>query len=129
MCSGGCADLSYGTNVTEQASAEKPVPFFSQARTFEQLWPEINVGINEVFDNGKFSHGKQVGELEEALEEYTGARHVVGVNSGTDALILLLRALGIRPGDEVVVPAYAFIATATAVVLAGRAPVFADIHP
>lgn len=126
---GGWTSLSDGTNVTEQATAGEPVPFFSQARTFEQIWPEISVRITEVFDNGKFSHGKQVRELEEALAAYTGARHVVGVNSGTDALVLLLRALGIRPDDEVVVPAYSFIATATAVVLAGGRPVFADIDP
>ncbi|MDI2027040.1 DegT/DnrJ/EryC1/StrS family aminotransferase [Saccharopolyspora sp. TS4A08] len=107
--------------------AEAPVPFFSQARTFERLWPEMSSRIAEVFDNGKFSHGKQVGELEAALAEYTGARRVVGVNSGTDALVLLLRALGLRPGDEVVVPAYSFIATASAVVLAGGTPVFADV--
>ncbi|WP_433259855.1 DegT/DnrJ/EryC1/StrS family aminotransferase [Actinosynnema sp. CS-041913] len=68
-------------------------------------------------------------ELEGALSEYTGARHVVGVNSGTDALVLLLRACGLRPGDEVVVPAFSFIATASSVVLAGGRPVFADIDP
>ncbi|WP_344136761.1 DegT/DnrJ/EryC1/StrS family aminotransferase [Saccharopolyspora halophila] len=89
----------------------------------------MSARVDDVFDNGKFSHGKQVGELERALAGYTGARHVVGVNSGTDALVLLLRGLGIRPGDEVVVPAYSFIATATAVVLAGGEPVFADIDP
>lgn len=109
--------------------AEEPVPFFSQSRTFERLWPEISGRIHDVFDNGKFSHGEQVGELEAALAEYTGARRVVGVNSGTDALVLLLRALGLRSGDEVVVPAYSFIATGTAVVLAGGTPVFGDIDP
>ncbi|WP_372452241.1 DegT/DnrJ/EryC1/StrS family aminotransferase [Saccharothrix obliqua] len=79
--------------------------------------------------NGKFSHGHKVAELERALADYTGARHVVGVNSGTDALVLLLRAAGLRPGDEVVVPAFSFIATASSVVLAGGRPVFADIEP
>ncbi|MEU7483778.1 DegT/DnrJ/EryC1/StrS family aminotransferase [Streptomyces sp. NPDC042319] len=85
--------------------------------------------MNEVFANGKFSHGRQVAELEKALCEFTGARHVIGVNSGTDALVLLLRACGIRPGDGVLVPAYSFAATATSVVLAGGRPQFVDIDP
>jgi dTDP-4-amino-4,6-dideoxygalactose transaminase len=106
-----------------------PVPFFSQARTFEQLWPTLRARVEEVFDNGKFSHGKQVGELERQLADHTGARHVVGVNSGTDALVLLLRALGLQADDEVIVPAYSFVSTATSVVLAGGRPVFADIDP
>ncbi|PKW18390.1 dTDP-4-amino-4,6-dideoxygalactose transaminase [Saccharopolyspora spinosa] len=113
----------------EAAAADVSVPFFSQARTFDRLWPSISAHVEEVFDNGKFSHGRQVGELERRLADYTGARFAVGVNSGTDALILLLRAAGLRPGDEVVVPAYSFVATATSVLLAGGRPVFADIDP
>lgn len=85
--------------------------------------------LEEVFHSGKFSHGKQVGQLEAALADYTGARHVIGVNSGTDALVLLLRACGVRPGDGVLVPAYSFFATASAVVLAGGTPQFVDIDP
>jgi len=105
------------------------VPFFSQAITFEQLWPSIEKTLGEVFRSGKFSHGKQVGQFEAALAQYAGARHVVGVNSGTDALMLLLRACGVRPGDGVLVPAYSFFATASAVVLAGGVPEFVDIDP
>jgi UDP-2-acetamido-2-deoxy-ribo-hexuluronate aminotransferase len=106
-----------------------PVPFFSQAETFDRLWPLIAERVNEVFDNGKFSHGRQVAEFERVLAEYTGARYAIGVNSGTDALVLLLRACGLRPGDGVLVPAYSFIATATSVVLAGGKPEFVDIDP
>ncbi|MFF2654146.1 DegT/DnrJ/EryC1/StrS family aminotransferase [Streptomyces sp. NPDC058045] len=106
-----------------------PVPFFTQAASFEEIWPEIRTRIGEVLDDGKFSHGRQVGRLETALAEWTGARHCVAVNSGTDALVLLLRAAGLRPGDEVVVPAFSFIATASSVMLAGGRPVFADIDP
>ncbi|MFE1294887.1 DegT/DnrJ/EryC1/StrS family aminotransferase [Streptomyces sp. NPDC058731] len=107
----------------------RPIPFFSQAATFEQLWPSIEKAVGEVFDSGKFSHGQQVGQLEAALADYTGARHVIGVNSGTDALVLLLRACGLAPGDGVLVPAYSFFATASAVVLAGGQPQFVDIDP
>lgn len=116
-------------SVAATASVPAPIPFFSQARTFERLWPEISTRVEEVFENGKFSHGAQVAQLERRLGDYTGARYVVGVNSGTDALVLLLRAAGLRPGDGVVVPAYSFVATATAVVLAGGRPVFADVDP
>lgn len=82
-----------------------------------------------MIENGKYSHGHKVAQLESALAAYTGARFVIGVNSGTDALVLLLRAAGLRPGDGVVVPAFSFVASASSVVLAGGRPVFADIEP
>ncbi|MFI1390451.1 DegT/DnrJ/EryC1/StrS family aminotransferase [Streptomyces griseoaurantiacus] len=107
----------------------RPVPFFTQAASFEEAWPDIRARVTEVIDDGKYSHGRQVGRWEEALAEWTGARHCVAVNSGTDALVLLLRACGLGPGDEVVVPAFSFFATASSVVLAGGRPVFADIDP
>ncbi|MEV4431260.1 DegT/DnrJ/EryC1/StrS family aminotransferase [Streptomyces sp. NPDC049602] len=105
------------------------IPFFSQAKTFEKIWPDLRAGVDEIFADGKFSHSRQVGCLEKALAQYTGARHVIGVNSGTDALVLLLQACGLRPGDRVLVPAYSFVATASSVVLAGGQPVFTDIDP
>ncbi|MZE51997.1 aminotransferase class I/II-fold pyridoxal phosphate-dependent enzyme [Streptomyces sp. SID5770] len=105
------------------------IPFFSQAKTFEKIWPDLRAGVDEIFADGKFSHSRQVGRLEEALAQYTGARHVIGVNSGTDALVLLLKACGLRPWDRVLVPAYSFVATATSVVLAGGVPVFTDVDP
>ncbi|MEU9184376.1 DegT/DnrJ/EryC1/StrS family aminotransferase [Streptomyces sp. NPDC048484] len=113
----------------QSQSQDAPVAFFSQAATFERLWPLIEARVHQVFDHGKFSHGGQVAEFEEQLRAYTGAGHVVGVNSGTDALVLLLRACGLRPGDGVLVPAYSFIATASSVVLAGGRPEFVDIDP
>lgn len=78
------------------------VPFFTQSATFSDLWPIARRGIVEVVENGTFSHGGEVRELESALASCTGARHVVGVGSGTDALVLLSRACGLRPDDEVV---------------------------
>lgn len=118
--------------VEEQLAEEAPdreIPFFSQAETFRLLWPELRSGVERVFDNGKFSHGRQVGDLETQLEQYTGARHVIGVNSGTDALVLLLRACGLHHGDGVLVPAFSFVSTASSVVLAGGRPEFVDIDP
>lgn len=105
------------------------VPFFTQARRFEQLWPQITAHVDEVISRGKYSHGRKVGELERALAAYTGARYVIGVNNGTDALVLLLRACGLEPGDEVIVPAFTFVASASAVTLARCRPVFADVDP
>ncbi|MFW6640946.1 DegT/DnrJ/EryC1/StrS family aminotransferase [Nocardiopsis algeriensis] len=113
---------------TPVGRTRSPLPFFDQSKTFRELWPDIRENCLRVMDRGKFSHGSMVAEFERELARWTGAGHVVGVNSGTDALVLLLRAAGLRPGDEVVVPAYSFIATAGAVVLAGGVPVFADIE-
>jgi dTDP-4-amino-4,6-dideoxygalactose transaminase len=107
----------------------KPVPFFSQAATFNELWPEISRHVHELMDRGKYSHGRKVAELERAIRSYTGAEHAIAVNNGTDALVILLRAAGIEPGDEVVVPAFTFAASATSVALAQARPVFADIDP
>ncbi|MFF9127654.1 DegT/DnrJ/EryC1/StrS family aminotransferase [Streptomyces sp. NPDC014889] len=111
------------------AAPGPPVPFFSQAASFERIWPEVERHLVDVARSGKYSHGRKVAEFERALAGYTGARHAVAVNSGTDALVLLLRAAGLRPGDEVIVPAFSFVASATSVVLAGGRPVFADIDP
>lgn len=114
---------------TPEGPGPGPVPFFTQAATFEELWPLVRTHLGEVMERGKYSHGAKVAEFEAALAEWIGARHVVGVNSGTDALVLLLRACGLRPGDEVVVPAFSFVASASSVVLAHGRPVFADIDP
>jgi UDP-2-acetamido-2-deoxy-ribo-hexuluronate aminotransferase len=111
------------------AQLARAVPFFSQAATFEDIWPSVARHVNDVADRGKYSHGRKVGELEKALAGYTGARFAVGMNSGTDALVLLLRAAGLQPGEEVVVPAFSFVATATSVSLARGRPAFADIDP
>jgi UDP-2-acetamido-2-deoxy-ribo-hexuluronate aminotransferase len=107
----------------------RPVPFFTQAESFASSWPLILAHLKAVVDRGKYSHGAKVAELESALAEWTGARYVVGVNSGTDALILLLRSCGVGPGDEVIVPAFSFVAPAASVALAGGRPVFADVDP
>ncbi|MCZ7414549.1 MULTISPECIES: DegT/DnrJ/EryC1/StrS family aminotransferase [unclassified Streptomyces] len=112
---------------TSTAARPTPVPFFDQRESFTALWPLIRQHTEEVFDRGKFSHGRKVQEFERALAEYTGARHAIAVNSGTDALVLLLRAAGIQPGDEVIVPAFSFFASASAVTMARATPVFADI--
>ncbi|WP_156756580.1 DegT/DnrJ/EryC1/StrS family aminotransferase [Actinokineospora pegani] len=121
------AAVSGGPGVPGYAAPR--VPFFTQAAGFAALWPRVEPLLDEVIARGKYSHGPLVAAFEAALAERIGARHVVGVNSGTDALVLLLRATGLTPGSEVVVPAFSFVATASSVVLAGGRPVFADIEP
>lgn len=121
-------DLHSGRREEIPAGDSGSIPFFSQAAAFDRMWRDIRQQVSDVLDNGKYSHGSKVAEFEAALAHWTGARYAVGVNSGTDALVLLLRACGLQPGDEVVVPAFSFVATASSVVLAGGRPVFADIE-
>lgn len=105
------------------------VPFYDGSRSFEDEWPDIEAHINDVFADGKFSHGVKIAELEKAISRYTGARHAIAVNNASDALVLLLRAAGIGPGDEVVVPCFTFFSTASSVAHTGARPVFVDIDP
>ena len=98
-------------------------------------WPvwnddEIN-GLIEVVKSGKWGriHGKKVAEFERQFASYHNAKHGVCVNSGTTALTIALRAVGVGPGDEVIMPGYTFIATATAILEAGAIPIMVDIDP
>jgi dTDP-4-amino-4,6-dideoxygalactose transaminase len=105
------------------------IPFFDGRHSFSIIWPDVRRRLEEVMDRGKFSHGIMVERFERAICEYTGARHALGVNSGTDALVLLMRAAGIGEGDEVIVPSFTFVASATSVAHVGATPVFVDIDP
>jgi dTDP-4-amino-4,6-dideoxygalactose transaminase len=104
-----------------------PVRFFDGRGSFAAQWNDIARQVNRVFDHGKFSHGILTAELEEAIRDYTGARFAIGMNSGTDALTLTLRAIGAGTGAEVVVPALASASCASAVCRVGATPVFADV--
>jgi UDP-2-acetamido-2-deoxy-ribo-hexuluronate aminotransferase len=87
----------------------------------------IHERIQRVLDHGQYIMGPEVAELEARLATYTGARHCITVASGTEALLIALMALNIKPGDEVITTPFSFIATAEAIVLLGATPVFADI--
>ncbi|WP_151771476.1 DegT/DnrJ/EryC1/StrS family aminotransferase [Streptomyces abyssomicinicus] len=105
------------------------VPFFSGAASVRRDWPRLEARIREVAASGRFTSGPVTAELEAAIAERTGARHAVAVANGTDALVILLRAAGIGPGDEVIVPAYTFFATASCVLHVGAQPVLVDVLP
>ena len=106
-----------------------PVPFFDGRGSFAEEWADIERHVNDVFDQGKYSHGRKTEELEEAIKRFTGARYAIGMNSASDALLLLLRAAGVGRGDEVIVPCFTFFASAAAVHHVGARPVFVDIEP
>jgi len=103
------------------------VPFTDLGAMAGEVWPEIEQDYLACLLDGAYIGGPAVTAFEREWAAYCGADHVVGLGSGTDALWLSLTALGVGPGDEVVVPANTFIATAAAVVRAGATPRFADV--
>jgi dTDP-4-amino-4,6-dideoxygalactose transaminase len=105
------------------------VPFMDLSGMTRDIRPAADRAWSGLLDSGKFVGGDAVEEFERAWASYCGVSHAVGVANGTDALLLTLMALGVGPGDEVIVPANTFIASAEAVVLAGATPRFADVSP
>ena len=105
------------------------IPPLDLKAQYASIQTEIMTAINAVLESQQFILGPQVNSLESEVAEYCGTRFAVGVASGTDALILALHAVGVGPGDEVLLPAFSFIASADTVSLLGAKPVFADIRP
>jgi len=103
------------------------VPFADLTAMASQVWPEIKTRYLSCLLGAGYVGGEPVETFEREWAAYCGAGHAVGVGNGTDALELTLTALGIGPGDEVIVPSTTFIATAAAVVRAGATPRFADV--
>ena len=107
----------------------KTIPFIDLKAQYKALQPDIQTQINNVLEHGLFIMGPEVEELERKLCEFTGAKHALTCSSGTDAAVIAMMALGIGPGDEVIVPAFSFIATAETVHLVGATPVYVDVDP
>lgn len=105
------------------------IPFIDLKTQYQALKASVDARIHKVLDHGQYIMGPEVRELEERLEAYTGARHCITVASGTEALLISLMALGIKPGDEVITTPFTFVATAEVIVLLGAVPVFVDIEP
>ena len=105
------------------------IPFIDLKVQNEALRSEIEAGLGRVLDQGAFALGPEVAAFEERFAELCEVPHAIAVASGTAALHLSLAALEIGPGDEVIVPPFTFIATASVVRYLGATPVFADIEP
>lgn len=105
------------------------IPLLNLKGQYEEIKDEIQAVINDVLDSTRYIMGEHVEELEKEIAGYCDAKYAVGVSSGTDALLLSLKALDIQPGDEVIVPTFTFFATASVVSRIGAIPVFADIDP
>lgn len=105
------------------------IPFIDLAAQQDRLRPQIEAGIARVLAHGQYILGPEVDELEDKLTAYTGAKYCITCANGTDALQIALMALGVGPGDEVITPAFSYIATAEAVALLGAKVIYVDIDP
>ena len=105
------------------------IQFIDLKKQYQELKSSIDARIHRVLDHGQYIMGPEVAELEQKLCEYTGAKHCITVASGTEALLISLMAMGIKPGDEVITTPFTFVATAEVIVLLGAKPVFVDIEP
>lgn len=105
------------------------VPFIDLTRQYKEIEEEILSATRRVFEKGRFILGEEVSTFEEEFARYCGVRYGVGVNSGTDAIYLALKAAGVGEGDEVVTVANSFIASALAISFTGAKPIFVDIEP
>jgi len=115
---------------TRQTTApENPIPQLDLAAQYASIGEEIRDAIQRVLASQQFILGQEGAALEAEVAKLCGVAHGIGVASGTDALILALRACDVRPGDEVILPTFTFVATGSAVSAIGAKPVFADIRP
>lgn len=105
------------------------IPILDLKAQYATIREEVQSAINKVLEKQHFILGPEVKALEQEIAAYCGRKYAVGVASGTDALLLGLKACGVGPGDEVIVPSFTFIATADCVSLLGATPVFAEIDP
>jgi dTDP-4-amino-4,6-dideoxygalactose transaminase len=107
----------------------RKIPVLDLQPEIEAQWPELTAAIENVLRTGQFIMGPDVKAFEDEVGQYLGAKHAIGVNSGTDALVIGLRAAGIGPGDEVITSPFTFFATAESISQIGAVPVFVDIDP
>jgi dTDP-4-amino-4,6-dideoxygalactose transaminase len=107
----------------------KQIPLLDLQAQHRTIRDEVLAAVTRLIDSQKFILGEEVKQLEVSIAEYSNCPHAIGCASGSDALFLALLALGVGPGDDVILPPYTFFATAGAVVRSGARPVFVDIDP
>jgi len=105
------------------------IPLFDTSTPLRALRGELRAAVDRVLDSERYILGPEVSAFEREFADYCGAAHAVGVANGTDAITIALRAMGVGPGDEVVVPSFTFYASAEAIPPTGATPVFCDIDP
>lgn len=105
------------------------IPLLDLVAQYNSIKPEIDEAIQGVLNSGKFILGPNEKVFEIEIAQYLGVKHAIGVASGTDALLIALRASDVGPGDEVIVPSFSFFATAGTVLTLGAKPIFVDIDP
>jgi dTDP-4-amino-4,6-dideoxygalactose transaminase len=127
ISSGKAAFVAFRTGGNLLYSAVMAIPLVDLRAQYETIRPEIDAAIARVLASTAFTASPETAAFEQAFADYCGARHCIGVSSGTAALEIILRAYGIGAGDEVIVPSHTFSATAAAVALTGAQPVFVDV--
>lgn len=105
------------------------IEFIDLKAQYARLRDQIRARIDAVLEHGQYIMGPEVAELEGRLAEFVGVKHCIAVSSGTDALLVAMMALGIKPGDEIITTPFTFIATGEMIALLGAKPVFVDIDP
>ncbi len=113
--------------MTDSTAMRRPVTFIDLARQQRGIRARLESAIARVLDHGQYIMGPEVAELERRLSAFCDARHTITCANGTDALLLALMALGLKPGEAVIVPSFTFCATAEAVCALGGVPIFADV--
>jgi len=114
---------------TQTAAGQMKVPLLDLTQQYKSLEKEMLTAVERVLSSGRYILGPEVTALEKEIADYCGVQHAVACASGTDALILSLRALGVGAGDEVVTPAYSFFSSASCISLVGAKQIFCDIEP
>src|SRR5215467_6896162 len=123
-------DARPGRNGTHPTQGERfVIPFVDLKAQYASIKDEVNAAIQRVLDSCQFTLGSEVAAFEEAFAAYCGARHAIGVNTGTSALHLALLATDVGPGSEVITVPFTFVATAAAIHYSGAKTVFVDIDP
>jgi len=114
--------------MNQHARIDTPIPFIDVAAQRRRLGARIDDAVRRVMDHCQFINGPEVRELERDLSAFCGAKHSIGVASGTDALVLVLMARGIGRGDAVICPSFTYAASPEAVALVGATPVFCEVN-